>query len=267
MSTNLHFLIIDPQEDFMDKPGSALPVSGATADTVRLAALIRRLSPKIDDIHVTLDTHHLMHIAHPMMWVNSKGEHPAPFTLISVDDVSKGVWKAFNPAHQSRFENYVEKLTTNGKYVLVIWPPHCIIGTPGHNVAAELRPALVEWETQNFGMIDYVTKGSNWTTENYSAVMADVPDPNDPTTGLNVRLIETLQEADIVAISGQALSHCVANTVRDIANNFGEENLKKLWLIRDTCSSVTGFEQLGEDFVKEMVGRGMNVSTAADFLA
>jgi len=73
-------------------------------------------------------------------------------------------------------------------------------------------------------MVDYVTKGSNFWTEHYSAVQADVPDTEDPGTMLNTNLIELLEETDVLALSGQALSHCVANTVIDIANNFGEEN-------------------------------------------
>ena len=80
-------------------------------------------------------------------------------------------------------------------------------------------------------MINLVTKGSNFWTEHYSAVMADVPDPSDPHTMLNTSFINTLKEADIIALSGEAKSHCLANTVRDIANNFGEENISKLVLL------------------------------------
>ncbi|MBT6047696.1 MAG: hypothetical protein HOG49_12830, partial [Candidatus Scalindua sp.] len=79
-------------------------------------------------------------------------------------------------------------------------------------------------------------------------------------------LLKLLKDADIIALSGQALSHCVANTVKDIADNFGEENIKKLVLLEDTSSNVTGFEKLGTDFVTEMVSRGMQICKAEDFL-
>ena len=115
-------------------------------------------------------------------------------------------------------------------------------------------------------MVDYVTKGSNFWTEHYSAVQADVPDPNDPDTMLNTRLIETLERADIILLAGEARSHCLANTVRDIADNFGEENIKKMVLLSDATSDVPGFENLGESFVDEMVKRGMQISTTIDFL-
>ena len=119
-------------------------------------------------------------------------------------------------------------------------------------------------------MVDIITKGSNPFTEHYSAVQADVPDPEDPSTSLDIgegSLINILENVDLVALTGQALSHCLANTVTDIADNFGEDNIKKLVLIRDCTSSVTGFEQLGEDFITNMTKRGMQISTSTEFLS
>jgi nicotinamidase-related amidase len=127
--------------------------------------------------------------------------------------------------------------------------------------------ALGRWARKRREVVDFVTKGSNPFTEHYSAVQAEVPDPDDPGTLLNGRLIKTLADADLVLIAGEALSHCVANTVRDIANNFGEANIKKLVLLTDCSSSVAGFEGLGQQFVKEMVGRGMQTAKSVDFLA
>jgi len=59
----------------------------------------------------------------------------------------------------------------------------------------------------------------------------------------------------------------VANTIRDIANSFGDENIKKFVLLKDTCSNVPTFEKMGEEFVTEMTDRGMQMSTSTDFLA
>ena len=90
--------------------------------------------------------------------------------------------------------------------------------------------ALRRWEEAGFKRVDYLSKGHNPWTEHYSAVQADVPDPADPGTQINRRLIQVLENADVVALSGQALSHCVANTVRDIADQFGQESIHKLVL-------------------------------------
>jgi nicotinamidase-related amidase len=113
--------------------------------------------------------------------------------------------------------------------------------------------------------VDYHLKGHNPWTEHYSAVQADVPDPDDPSTQINVRLIQTLEKADVVALSGQALSHCVANTVRDIADHFGEESVRKLVLIEDTSSPVPGFEEVAYQFLTDMKQRGMKTARAAEF--
>lgn len=265
MSRRIELLLIDPQNDFCN-PNGSLFVPGADEDATRLANFIERVKDKVYNIHITLDTHHFLDIAHPMFWVNSEGKHPNPFTLISKGDVDDGTWRTTNPAEQDGARAYVETLENNARYLLCIWPPHCLIGSWGHNVVEPVYDAVKVWE-KRYRFVDYVTKGSNYKTEHYSAVQAEVPDPNDPSTHINTPFIETLEEADIVVVSGQALSHCVANTVRDIADNFGDENIQKLVLLEDTTSPVPGFEQLGVDFLKEMKARGMQVAKSTDFLA
>ncbi|HRD66074.1 MAG TPA: hypothetical protein PKY50_07945 [Candidatus Competibacter sp.] len=262
----LEFLIIDPQNDFSDVPGAALPVPGASADAERLATLLDRLGGRIGQIHVTLDTHQLLDIAHPLFWQNGEGRQPAPFTPITVADVEKETWRPFDPRFYQRALDYVRALRDGGRYTLTIWPPHCLIGTWGHNVIPAVAGALRRWEEAGFKRVDYVTKGRNLWTEHYSAVRAEVPDPADPATQPDVRLIETLEKADVVALSGQALSHCVANTVRDIADRFSPESIRKLVLIEDTSSPVPGFEDMARQFLEDLRGRGMRTAKAADFL-
>lgn len=260
----IELLTIDPQNDFCNPDGS-LFVPGAVDDMLRLSKMLLRTKAKLDDIHVTLDSHHFVDIAHPIFWVDSNSKHPDPFTIISKDDIDNGIWRTTYPPFQARAFEYINELHSNQRYPLCIWPPHCLIGSWGHGVVPELFNSILEWEKE-FAVVDYVTKGSNFWTEHYSAVQADVPDPEDPDTQLNMRLINTLEESDIILLAGEARSHCLANTVRDIANNFGEENIKKMILLEDATSDVPGFENLGEDFVTEMKGRGMQVSTTEDFL-
>lgn len=263
---NTQLLGIDIQQDFCN-PKGALFVPGADQDAERLATMILRLVKKIDDVHMTLDCHRLIDVAHPIFWVSSDGKHPSPFTIITEEDVKNGVWTTTNPGWKKRGLDYVKTLAQNGRYPLCIWPPHCLIGTWGNCVVPSVSDALLEWQKTRFGVVDFVTKGSNIFTENYSVLIADVPDPSDPTTQMNTDLLQVLQEADEIIIAGQALSHCVANTITDIANNFGEDNIKKFVLLQDCCSNVPGFENLGTNFVKEMSGRGMRITTSVDYLA
>lgn len=259
---------IDWQNDFVD-PNGSLYVPGADKAAIRVAAMINRLLSKIYDIDATLDTHPFRHIAHPIWWVDSNGNHPTPFTEIAEDDVLRGTWRAANLAFQQRSLEYVQALKRNSRYVLRIWPPHCLVGEWGNGVYPEIAKAFRAWELK-FGNVNYHIKGNNPYTEHYSAIQADVPDPADPTTMLNTKpgsLIHSLSDADIILLTGIASSHCEAETVRDVANNFGEENIKKLQYLEDATAPVPGCESLTDKFVNEMVGRGMQVSNTVNILA
>jgi nicotinamidase/pyrazinamidase len=238
-------LIIDPQEDFCNPATGALYVAGAEADIARIATLLR-LPGDFDAIHVTLDTHHLLDIAHPLWWKDRAGASPAPFTII--EDLSQ--WHAANPAHQARSEAYVAALACNGRYPLCIWPPHCLIGSAGHAVAAELFSAICGWESR---------KGENPFTEHYSAIAADVPDPSDPTTLPNQALLAALAQADEILVCGEAGSHCVASTVRDLVTQ-GIPALK-LTLLTDAFSPVPGFSHLQDTFLAELKAAGARLTT------
>lgn len=265
----IDLLIIDPQMDFVDYPGKAgsLAVPGAHADMQRLAKLMQNYGSSLNDVHVTLDSHHVLDIAHPTWWMDSNGKAPAAFTLISLDDVKNGKWRARIPEFARRSADYVQALNDEGRYQLVVWPEHCLIGSDGHRIHPELFTELCAWERNNLAVVDMVTKGSNPFTEHYSGLKAEVPDAEDASTQLNMSLVQTLEKADMVLIAGEALSHCVANTVRDIAANFDPAAISKLVLLEDCCSSVTGFEQLGSDFVSELKTMGMKVMKSTDFVS
>jgi len=274
MPTSIRLLVIDPQMDFCDGPANgALPVPGAWEDMNRLAAMVDRLGPRLDDISVTLDSHRTIDIAHPAWWVDSRSGNPAPFTPITAADVEGGLWAPRNPGWRARSLDYVRQLEANGKYTLFVWPEHCLIGSPGHAVHTGLFAALRRWETREFGMVNFVTKGSNPWTEHYSAVAAEVPDPADPTTLLNAALLDALRDSDVILIAGEALSHCVKATVTDIADNIGDEHVRKFVLLTDCSSPVAAvpggpdFPAIGRAFVTDMKARGMKVASSTDFLA
>lgn len=262
----VHLLCIDPQQDFVHQSGS-LFVPGAVEDMQRLTAMVKRIGHKLDDIHVTLDSHHPFHIAHPIFWKDSKGDHPNPFTIITHKDVIDGKWIASIPSCQRIAEDYTLQLEKNGRYKLTIWPIHTILGSWGHTVDQELHKALTDWELENLAVVDYVTKGSNLFTEHYSALRADVPRADDPSTQLNTRLVDTIMKADIILAAGEASNFCCANTIRDLANAFGDDSfIKKIVLLEDAMSPVPGFEHLQDEFMKELTYRGMQVSTTEKVL-
>lgn len=273
MSLKANLVIIDPQNSFMDLPDATLPVPGATADMDRVAALVKRIGHKLDDIHVTLDSHRVIDIAHPGFWRSQNGKAPNPFTIISHDDVVNGIWEPRLPGYRQHALNYTASLAAAGKFLLMVWPEHCLIGSWGHNVYTPLKAALDDWERSEYANVDYVTKGTNTFTEHYGALMAEVVDPNDPSTQLNGGFITVLQEADIIGIAGEASSHCVKTTVEQIVEHIGDTHLGKIHILTDCMSPVPqtpggpDFPAIAQSFLKDMEKRGLVLTTSARFLA
>jgi nicotinamidase/pyrazinamidase len=288
-------MIIDPQGDFCNQLQGSLKVAGANTAMARVSRLLNRIGNRIVFIHTTLDSHRTRHIAHAIRWKDKNGNHPNLFTLIPLDDVKNRVWMAAEPHLQRKQEEYIEKLTSLKRNDLMIWPPHCLIGSPGHavwngddqilNVPSNkkeredlfkqvlninvdpqdrLWDTLGRWEVKSGRPVNYVTKGSNEDTEHYSAMMADVPDPGDTTTQLNIKLINIIEQADLLLWTGIAGSHCLRWTMKDTFANFGAESLKKSILLEDCTANVAGCESMYDDFVKEYSAKGMQVCKSTD---
>mmetsp|Transcript_16086 Transcript_16086/g.61358 ORF Transcript_16086/g.61358 Transcript_16086/m.61358 type:complete len:106 (-) Transcript_16086:415-732(-) len=94
----------------------------------------------------------------------------------------------------------------------------------------------------------------------YSAVCADVPMEDDPSTQLNRALIEELATHDKILVCGQAMSHCVNFTLRDIVGHVEGADVSKFVLLRDGASAVPGFEEQATAFVADMEAKGVQIS-------
>lgn len=176
----LCLLVIDQQVDF--HPGGSLAIPTAHDDAARIAAFISAHRNDLAQLVFTLDSHQHYHIAHGVFWENAKGESPAPFTLITSEDVASGTWKPRDTTLRDYVLAYTQSLEKSGKFTLCIWPEHCIIGTPGHNLVENVRSAALEWTKQSLKQVQYVMKGSNSFTEHYSALRAEFELPHDPAT-------------------------------------------------------------------------------------
>jgi nicotinamidase-related amidase len=280
MTTNIQLVIVDDQYDFMDNPDSALPVPGGNADADRVAELVRVHGHRFSDIHVTLDSHHPVDVGHATMWLGANGTPPPPFTAIRAQDIRDRIWTPRNenakPAAlggktiREYMIDYAQQLEDQGSHLLMVWPQHCLIGTPGHAVQANLAAALKEWEEKQFANVDYVTKGTNPWTEHYGALQAEVPMATDPATGLNTGFLQTLAEADMIVFVGEALTHCVLETLRQVVNNLDPSLVRKIMLLTD-CSSPIPAAPGGPDFpaiaaaaIKEMEAKGLQLGTSAN---
>ena len=248
-------LIVDPNLDFTDTDGrylgqpGALCVPDAPEDMDNTAALVRAKKKTLQAIYVSLDSHHPFHIAHPAPWLNSAGEHPAPLTNISGEMMDDGTWRASLPRYQQRQREYLQKLEDNQRYPHTIWPPHCLIGTPGHAIWPPLYEALSEWALYHGTFVNWITKGSWPWSEHFSIMQADVPDPQDPSTGLNTSLINALAAVtqnpnSLLYVAGEAENFCVANTMYDTVDNFGNGATDQIVLLEDCMSPIGGVPEL-----------------------
>ena len=280
MSSRTTLLIIDPQNDFCDLPedwravdplrqtpaAPALPVSGAHADMLRLAALIDAGGGGIHRIVVTLDSHQRYDIAHPTFWQTGEGAAVAPFTAITAAQVRAGEYRPRDASALPRTLAYLDALEQAGRYTLMVWPVHCEIGSWGHNVHPAVKAAYNRWEDQRLGVVQKIIKGTNPWTEHYSAMQAEVPDATDPDTQLNRDLIAQLDEADLIVIAGEASSHCVKATTEHLAQYLPSRQLGKLLLVSDAMSPVAGFEAQAQAFLDDMHRQGARSATCAQVL-
>jgi len=241
MKKKVAILIIDVQNDFCDPKGS-LFVPGAVEDSERLSHWINYNKEDIDYIGVTIDSHQVMDIAHKWYWVDEEGNHPSPYTVITVDDVKNSVWRCVK---QKKAIKYLQALEEQGEYAHIIWPEHCVIGTWGNAINESVSEAVLSWAKLG-RHVNYVSKGSNPLTEHYGAFEAQIPIEGVESTQYNTNLQKSLERCDVVYLAGQAKNFCVLNTLKQIIDR-APDLAKKLVILDDCMSDVPGFDGLGKE--------------------
>jgi nicotinamidase-related amidase len=227
--------------------------TGAVDDNRRLVKFIYRNLDVITQICPTIDTHQAMQIFHAIFYVNDKGEHPSPFTLISDEDIKKGVWR-FNPlvghslgineaAAQRHLLHYTRNLKEGGRYDLTIWPYHAMLGGIGYALVSSIEEAIFFHTIARYSQPDFQIKGNIPQTENYSVLGPEVLKDAEgrEIAQRNTRFIQTLLEFDVVIIAGQAKSHCVAWTIDDLLGDIlirDKKLAEKVYLLEDCTSPV-----------------------------
>jgi nicotinamidase-related amidase len=253
----LALLVVDVQNTFCI-PEFELFVAGrsgngAVDDSRRLCEFVYRNLGAITQIFPSLDTHHAMQVFHAVWLVDERGEHPAPYTLVSADDVAAGRWMV-NPAvaeslglaaeYAARhLAYYTRRLAEGGKYDLTIWPYHAMLGGIGHALVSAVEEALFFHGMARATQPDFQVKGDKPLTEHYSMLGPEVTEGPDGERlgGKNVELIEKLLTFDAVAVAGQAKSHCVAWTIDDLLRTDSAQVgrlAERMYLLEDCTSPV-----------------------------
>jgi nicotinamidase/pyrazinamidase len=260
LEKKITLLVIDAQFDFC-APQGTLYVPGAEEDMERLVALISRASDRIGHIVATLDTHQVLDIAHPGFWKNAAGQSPPPFTPISSADIEKGTW-------MPRFEvpyacDYVHRLEEQGEFQHFIWPEHCLAGTRGAALVDSLAHALREWSHNSQCNYQTVVKGDHPLAEHFGVFRAQIPVPGNSKTDLNQPLLDELSLNDEIWIAGEARSHCVATSLRQILRH-APALIPKVVLLTDCMSDVTGLGYLADPIYAEARKAGIRFTTSIE---
>jgi nicotinamidase-related amidase len=226
--------------------------TGAVDDNRRLCEFVYRNLGTITQVFPSLDTHHAMQVFHAIWLVDENGNHPAPYTLVSVEDVEAGRWRP-NPAvaealdidpdyAERHLSHYVRRLSEGGKYDLTVWPYHAMLGGIGHALVAAVEEAVFFHGVARRSQPEFQVKGDQSLTEHYSMLgpeVAEGPD-GDRLGERNAALIQRLLTFDVVVVAGQAKSHCMAWTIDDLLEDdeIRERLAERTYLLEDCTSPV-----------------------------
>jgi nicotinamidase-related amidase len=261
--------------------------SGAVDDCLRLTEFIYRNLNGVSQITATMDTHQAMQIFHAIFLVDEQDQHPAPYTIITAEDVRSGRWK-FNPAlakhfeitpeyGQQRLEHYVNELEKRQKYALTIWPYHAMLGGIGHALVPAVEEAVFFHSVARLSPPHFEVKGDRPFTEHYSVIGPEVEKgPKGETLGQhNQDFIKTLQQVGALIIAGQAKSHCVAWTISDFLDDIRQVDStlsKKVYLLEDCTSpvvvpGVADYTEQADQAFARFAEAGMHLVRSTDPLA
>jgi nicotinamidase-related amidase len=281
-------IAVDMQNTFCI-PGFELFVAGrdgrgAVDDVRRLCEFIYCNLGDITSIALTMDTHHAFQIFHPAFWVDQSGNHPAPYTLIFVEDVAAGRWQV-NPEVAAVLHrdldwlrrdalHYVDALARGGKYELTIWPYHAMMGGIGHAIVPALEEAAFFHGLVRGTQPTFQVKGNNPLTENYSVLQPEVLDGPDgePLAHRNAAFVQELLSYDVVILAGEAKSHCLAWTIHDLLTEIRAQDpslVQKVYLLEDCASPVVvpgviDYTEQADAAFAEFAAAGMHVVRSTD---
>jgi len=235
------FLAIDMQNDFMEL--GELGVPGSHQDVLRAASFLYDHMDRITQVAVSLDTHQPQQIFHPGWWHDESGQNPAPFTIITEEDVRSGKWRAVR--HPEESLAYVSHLAQHSKKELCIWPYHCLEGSFGAALEGQFANMVYFHSVVRQSPPIRIVKGKDPLTEMYGIIKPEF----GPGDEAQLAFLENLRAYERIFIAGEAKSHCVLESLRQILEYFGEDKdmTSRIVVLADCMSSIPGFEASTEE--------------------
>lgn len=236
--------------------------------------MIEEKPDRFTDIEDSMDDHSEDQKKDPMIfdaewWKDmSTGKYPDLYEPIFYKDIVKGRWVALiDPVWSVK---YVDLLERTGQLNHRIWPHHCPHNGDGQKLVPAIAEAVAFHAAARNTTTMTIVKGQNRRVEHFGIFGAQVPDPRDPSTQLNTKILDLIAAYDLIYVAGEAKSHCVLKTMQQMVGYFGNQPdvIKKIRFIMDCTSSVQSpdvdFELLAMDELRKMEQKGVALITTAD---
>lgn len=266
-----NFVGIDLQFDFCH-PDGALYVNGAEQDLEKLLEWLYANAHKITNLYLSLDTHHFWQIFFANWWAYEDGTNPDIYTIISLNDKNEAVdqnGRLIRPlVDPKKSLKYLADLKAGGKFSLMIWPYHTMKGMIGQALMPALAEFVAYWAAARKAQPILITKGESPFTENYGIFGAEVPDPADPSTGMNTVIMDAIARGHDTYITGQAKSHCVLTSGQQYVGKFENDPqiLARTSFLMFATSSVyhpaIDFEAIANAAFAELEKKGVQLINA-----
>jgi len=260
-------VLVDFQIDFCHTDG-ALSVPGAVDDLRRTIEFLYREASKIKTVVVSLDCHLAFQIFYPTWWIDEKGHHPKPHTVIDSASIRAGKYRPLREVAWSLA--YVEELEQKAKKALYVWPYHTMVGGIGQALDPSLFEAVHYHAVARRSQPVFLQKGTIPTTEHYSPFEPEVKVPSHPHGSLNTTMLRLLESHERIYVAGEAKSHCVLEACASMVRHFGgrRDVIERIHFLGDCTSSVVApgidFEAIAERELAEFRKKGMRFVTSAD---
>lgn len=162
---------------------------------------------------------------------------------------------------------YVKKLESASKKLLMIWPYHCFEGSIGRSLVPALTEAIQVHSVARYAQPTLLTKGTIVQSEYYSAVEPEVHVPSNPIGQLNTSFLDMVGQYDLIYIAGQAKSHCVLETMASTLRHFkGTDIPSKMRFLADCTSPIPGFEAATDAAFSDFERQGLVIVKSTDSL-
>ena len=227
------------QKDYME--GGILPVPNSVKDVENITRFIYNNMENITKIVCSMNTHTREQIFHPCWWINSAGNHPEAYTIITYKDVANGKWKVLNKNNQKKSKQYLKQLEKSSKKKLCIWPYNCLRGSDGYALENEFAKIIRFHSAVRITKSEIIRRGDNKFLEMYGIIKSEVGDEDC----INRPILKMIEEYDEIYVVGEAASHFVVESLKQIAEHFAEqpEIIQKITVLTDCTSPIEGFEE------------------------